>query len=111
MVGFRENLGRAPAIAGLPIPASVLCAVLCEPIIRILFPHGRWPRRCPPPRTARRLLGGYRVNGAMLMLNRAFSSLQSNWFRRSSHSRTSPSTRCSTWPSGSGVGIPPRRRS
>ena len=49
MVGFRENLGRGlRQIAFLLIPASVLCAVLCEPIIRILFQHGRWgPAQTP----------------------------------------------------------------
>jgi putative peptidoglycan lipid II flippase len=82
MVGFRENLGRGlRQIAFLLIPASVLCAVLCEPIIRILFQHGRWgPAQTPVVAYCLAAFSaGLVFNGAMLMLNRAFFSLQSNW--------------------------------
>jgi putative peptidoglycan lipid II flippase len=82
MDGFRDNLGRGLGqIAFLLIPASVLCAVLCEPIIRILFQHGRWGAAQTPvvAYCLAAFSAGLVFNGAMLMLNRAFFSLQSNW--------------------------------
>ena len=82
MEGFRDNLGRGlRQIAFLLIPASVLCAVLSEPIIRILFQHGRWgPAQTPVVAySLAAFSAGLVFNGAMLMLNRAFFSLQSNW--------------------------------
>ena len=82
MDGFRDNLGRGLGqIAFLLIPASVLCAVLSEPIIRILFQHGRWgPAQTPVVAySLAAFSAGLVFNGAMLMLNRAFFSLQSNW--------------------------------
>jgi putative peptidoglycan lipid II flippase len=68
-------------IAFLLIPASVVCAVLAEPITRIVYQRGAWG----PHETAvtagalAAFSGGLFFNGAMLMLNRAFFSLQSNW--------------------------------
>jgi putative peptidoglycan lipid II flippase len=82
IAGFRANLGRGlRQIAFLLIPASVLSAVLAEPIIRILFQHGRWgPGQTPTVAAClAAFAAGLVFNGAMLMLNRAFFSLQSNW--------------------------------
>jgi putative peptidoglycan lipid II flippase len=68
-------------IAFLLIPAAVVSAVLAGPIIRILFQRGAWQ----PPQTPvvaavlAAFSAGLVFNGAMLMLNRAFFSLQSNW--------------------------------
>ena len=82
LVGFRETIGRGlRQIAFLLIPAAVLSAVLAEPLIRILFQRGQFK---PPqtPVTAACLAAfslGLVFNGAMLMLNRGFFSLQSNW--------------------------------
>src|SRR4029077_15376240 len=63
------------------IPAAVVSAVLAGPIIRILFQRGEWH----PPQTPvvaavlAAFSAGLVFNGAMLMLNRSFFSLQSNW--------------------------------
>ncbi len=82
MDGFRDTLTRGiRQIAFLLIPASVFTAVLCEPIIRLLFQHGRWgPLQTP---TVAYCLAAFSAglvfNGAMLMLNRGFFSLQENW--------------------------------
>jgi putative peptidoglycan lipid II flippase len=68
-------------IAFLLIPAAVVSAVLATPIIRILFQRGAFH----PPQTPvvaavlAAFSAGLVFNGAMLMLNRAFFSLQSNW--------------------------------
>jgi putative peptidoglycan lipid II flippase len=55
--------------------------VLAEPIIRILFQRGAWhPSQTPVVAGALAAFSaGLVFNGAMLMLNRAFFSLQSNW--------------------------------
>jgi putative peptidoglycan lipid II flippase len=82
MVGFRATVSTGlRQIAFLLIPAAVVSAVLAEPIIRILFQRGKF---LPPntPVVAAVLAAfsaGLVFNGAMLMLNRAFFSLQSNW--------------------------------
>jgi putative peptidoglycan lipid II flippase len=59
----------------------VFSAVLAEPIIRILFQRGAWhPSQTPVVAGALAAFSaGLVFNGAMLMLNRAFFSLQSNW--------------------------------
>jgi len=80
--GFRETVGRGlRQIAFLLVPASALFAVLAQPIVRILFQRGAWtPSQTPV--TADILVAfsvGLVFNGAMLLLNRAFFSLQSNW--------------------------------
>ena len=55
--------------------------MLAEPIVRILFQRGQFT----PPQTPvvagalAAFSAGLVFNGAMLMLNRAFFSLQSNW--------------------------------
>jgi putative peptidoglycan lipid II flippase len=55
--------------------------VLAEPIIRILFQHGHWrPQDTPVVAGALAAFSaGLLFNGEMLLLNRAFFSLQSNW--------------------------------
>jgi putative peptidoglycan lipid II flippase len=68
-------------IAFLLLPASVVSAVLAEPITRIVYQRGAWG----PHETAvtagavAAFSGGLFFNGCMLMLNRAFFSLQENW--------------------------------
>jgi putative peptidoglycan lipid II flippase len=80
--GFRETVGRGlRQIAFLLIPAAAVSAVLAEPIVRILYQYGAW-KPDQTPRVADCLAAfsaGLVFNGAMLMLNRAFFSLQSNW--------------------------------
>jgi putative peptidoglycan lipid II flippase len=82
MDGFRRTVSNGlRQIAFLLIPAAVVSAVLAGPIIRILFQRGAWH----PPQTPvvaavlAAFSAGLVFNGAMLMLNRAFFSLQSNW--------------------------------
>jgi putative peptidoglycan lipid II flippase len=62
-------------------PAAVVSAVLAEPIIRLLFQRGHWhPNQTPVVAGALAAFSaGLVFNGAMLMLNRTFFSLQSNW--------------------------------
>jgi putative peptidoglycan lipid II flippase len=68
-------------IAFLLAPTAVVSAVLAEPIIRILFQRGQWhPAQTPVVAGALAAFSaGLVFNGFMLMLNRAFFSLQSNW--------------------------------
>ena len=82
MDGFRDTLTRGiRQIAFLLIPASVFTAVLSQPIIRLLFQHGRWgPLQTPVVAYCLAAFSaGLVFNGAMLMLNRGFFSLQENW--------------------------------
>jgi putative peptidoglycan lipid II flippase len=62
-------------------PAAVVSAVLAEPIIRLLYQRGHWhPNQTPVVAGALAAFSaGLVFNGAMLMLNRTFFSLQSNW--------------------------------
>ena len=79
---FRRTVsGGLRQIAFLLVPAAVVSAVLAEPIIRILYQHGQWrPQDTPVVADALAAFSaGLVFNGAMLMLNRAFFSLQSNW--------------------------------
>jgi putative peptidoglycan lipid II flippase len=80
--GFRATviLGLRQ-IAFLLIPASVVSAVLAEPIIRLVYQRGRFdPGDTPVVAGALAAFSaGLAFNGAMLMLNRAFFSLQENW--------------------------------
>src|SRR4029079_8410022 len=80
--GFRATVVRGlRQIAFLLIPASVVCAVLAEPIVRIVYERGD----STPDQThvvAACLAAfslGLTFNGAMLMLNRGFFSLQAAW--------------------------------
>jgi putative peptidoglycan lipid II flippase len=68
-------------ITFLLAPTAVVSAVLAEPIIRVLYQRGHWhPNQTPVVAGALAAFsGGLVFNGAMLMLNRAFFSLQSNW--------------------------------
>ncbi len=80
--GFRETVGRGlRQIAFLLIPAAAVSAVLAEPIVRILYQRGAWTPEQTPVVAAclAAFSAGLVFNGAMLMLNRAFFSLQSNW--------------------------------
>ena len=82
MRGFAGAVSRGlRQIAFLLAPTAVVSAVLCEPIIRILYQRGHWtPSQTPVVAYALAAFSaGLVFNGAMLMLNRAFFSLQSNW--------------------------------
>jgi putative peptidoglycan lipid II flippase len=82
MASFRETVSSGlRQIAFLLIPAAVVSAVLAEPIIRILFQRGKFVPANTPVVAAvlSAFSAGHVFNGAMLMLNRAFFSLQSNW--------------------------------
>jgi putative peptidoglycan lipid II flippase len=80
--GFRTTLGSGlRQIAFMLIPAAVVSAVLAEPIVRLLYQRGAWlPYETPVVADCLAAFSaGLFFNGAMLMLNRAFFSLQSNW--------------------------------
>jgi putative peptidoglycan lipid II flippase len=80
--GFRATVGAGlRQIAFLLVPAAVVSAVLAEPIVRLLFQRGAFhPNQTPVVASALAAFSaGLVFNGAMLMLNRAFFSLQSNW--------------------------------
>jgi putative peptidoglycan lipid II flippase len=80
--GFRETFGRGlRQIAFLLIPAAAASAVLADPIVRLLFQRGHWlPYETPVVADCLAAFSaGLVFNGAMLILNRAFFSLQSNW--------------------------------
>jgi len=80
--GFRHMVGVGlRQIAFLLVPASVICAVLADPIIRLLYQRGEFGADQTPV-VAGALAAfslGLTFNGTMLMLNRAFFSLQSPW--------------------------------
>jgi putative peptidoglycan lipid II flippase len=79
---FRTTLGQGlRQIAFMLAPAAAVSAVLAEPIVRILFQRGHWlPNQTPVAASCLAAFSaGLVFNGAMLMLNRAFFSLQSNW--------------------------------
>ncbi|MGZ4354901.1 MAG: murein biosynthesis integral membrane protein MurJ [Gaiellaceae bacterium] len=80
--GFRSTVSRGlRQIAFLLIPASAVSAVLAEPIVRLLYQRGEFTSAQTPVVAAAlaAFAAGLTFNGAMLMLNRAFFSLQSNW--------------------------------
>jgi putative peptidoglycan lipid II flippase len=82
MDGFRSTVGTGlRQIAFLLIPAAAVSAVLAEPIVRLLFQRGHFaPGQTPGvAHSLAAFSAGLVFNGAMLMLNRAFFSLQSNW--------------------------------
>ena len=68
-------------IGFLLIPASVLSAVLAEPIVRLVYQRGAFgPGETPVVAGALAAFSlGLAFNGWMLMLTRAFYGLQSNW--------------------------------
>ena len=63
------------------VPASAAAAVLCVPIVRLLYQHDQFTAKDTPV-VAYCLAAfslGLTFNGTMLMLNRGFFSLQSSW--------------------------------
>jgi putative peptidoglycan lipid II flippase len=80
--GFRDTVSLGIRQIGfLLIPASVVLAVLAEPIVRLLYERGAFGAR-ETTVVAEALAAftiGLTFNGMMLMLNRAFFSLQSPW--------------------------------
>jgi putative peptidoglycan lipid II flippase len=80
--GFRRTVGLGlRQIAFLLVPASVVSAVLAEPIVRLLYERGEFgPHATNVVSAALAAFSlGLVFNGAMLMLNRAFFSLQTPW--------------------------------
>jgi putative peptidoglycan lipid II flippase len=80
--GFRDTLALGlRQIAFLLIPAGVMSAVLAEPITRIVYQRGHFePSQTPVVAGALAAFSaGLFFNGMMLLLNRGFFSLQSNW--------------------------------
>ncbi len=80
--GFRHTVGLGlRQIAFMLVPASVVSAVLAEPIVRLLYQRGQFnaSQTIVVSGALAAFSAGLMFNGAMLMLNRAFFSLQSNW--------------------------------
>ena len=77
--GFRATVATGlRQIAFLLVPASVICAVLAEPIVRLVYQRGEFtPDQTPIVASALAAFSlGLAFNGAMLLLNSAFFSLQ-----------------------------------
>jgi putative peptidoglycan lipid II flippase len=77
--GFRDTVSLGlRQIAFLLVPASVVSAVLAEPIVRLLYERGAFePDQTPVVAGALAAFSlGLTFNGMQLMLNRAFFSLQ-----------------------------------
>ena len=82
LAGFRNTLASGlRQIAFLLIPAGVISAVLAEPITRLVYQRGQFePAQTPVVAAALAAFSaGLFFNGVMLLLNRGFFSLQSNW--------------------------------
>ena len=82
LAGFRHTVGLGlRQSAFMLVPASVVSAVLAEPIVRLLYQHGNTTADQVPVIAAALAAFslGLTFNGTMLMLNRGFFSLQSNW--------------------------------
>jgi putative peptidoglycan lipid II flippase len=82
MQGFRRTVDLGlRQIAFMLVPASFVTAVLAEPIIRLIYQHGRFTagQTTVVAGALAAFSAGLTFNGTMLMLNRAFFSLQSNW--------------------------------
>jgi putative peptidoglycan lipid II flippase len=82
MAGFTAQVSRGLRhIIFLLAPAAAVSAVLAEPIVRILFQRGAFrPDQVSVVAGALAAFSaGLVFNGAMLMLNRSFFSLQMNW--------------------------------
>jgi putative peptidoglycan lipid II flippase len=80
--GFRETVSLGlRQIAFTLVPASVVCAVLAQPITRLVYQRGNFHAHQTVVVAAAlaAFSAGLTFNGTMLMLNRAFFSLQSNW--------------------------------
>ena len=82
MDGFRHTVATGlRQIAFTLVPASVFTAILATPITRIIYERGAWTAEDTTV-TAQALAAfslGLTFNGSMLMLNRAFFSLQRPW--------------------------------
>jgi putative peptidoglycan lipid II flippase len=79
MVGFRATVAEGlRQISFLLVPASVFCAVLAEPLVRIIYQRGEFtPDQTPIVASALAAFSlGLTFNGMMLLLNRAFFGLQ-----------------------------------
>jgi len=77
--GFRATVATGlRQIAFLLVPASVVCAVLAEPIVRLVYERGEFePDQTPIVASALVAFSlGLAFNGMMLLLNRAFFGLQ-----------------------------------
>ena len=77
--GFRRTVSIGlRQIAFLLVPASVVFAVLAEPIVRLVYERGEFtPDQTPIVASALAAFSlGLAFNGAMLLLNRAFFGLQ-----------------------------------
>jgi putative peptidoglycan lipid II flippase len=82
LVAFRDTVSLGLRQIGfLLLPASAVSAVLAEPIVRLLYERGEFtPDQTPVVAGALAAFSlGLTFNGTMLMLNRAFFSLQSAW--------------------------------
>jgi putative peptidoglycan lipid II flippase len=82
MAGFRSTVASGiRQIAFLLLPASAVSAVLAEPIVRIVYQRGDFtPAQTPVVAACLAAFSlGLVFNGFMLMLNRAFFSLQQAW--------------------------------
>ena len=82
LAGFRGTVSSGlRQINFLLIPAAVVCAVLAEPIVRLLYQRGAFePDQTTVVAGALAAFSlGLTFNGMMLMLNRAFFSLQAPW--------------------------------
>ena len=82
MSGFRDLVSTGlRQINFLLLPAAAASAVLAEPIVRLLYERGRFdPEETPVVAAALAAFAlGLAFNGMMLMLNRAFFSLQLPW--------------------------------
>jgi putative peptidoglycan lipid II flippase len=80
--GFRRMVGIGlRQICFLLVPASVLSAVLAEPFIRLIYQRGEFTSSQTPvvAGALAAFAAGLTFNGTMLLLNRAFFSLQSPW--------------------------------
>jgi putative peptidoglycan lipid II flippase len=79
---FRHTVGLGlRQISFLLVPASAASAVLAEPIVRLIYQRGQFgPHQTHVVAGAlAAFAAGLTFNGTMLMLNRAFFSLQSPW--------------------------------
>jgi putative peptidoglycan lipid II flippase len=82
LAGFRATVASGVRqIAFLLVPASIVSAILAEPIVRIVYQRGDFtPRQTPVVAACLAAFSlGLVFNGFMLMLNRAFFSLQNAW--------------------------------
>jgi putative peptidoglycan lipid II flippase len=80
--GFRQTTSVGlRQIAFLLVPAGLVSIVLAEPITRIIYQRGAFtPDQTPVVASCLAAFSaGLVFNGAMLMLNRSFFSLQENW--------------------------------